>query len=201
MHENATFDVVAVTIDGFGTVEATPSHPFWTQRGWVPAEGLNEYDRLLDQDGHAVAVRAVTRESRDTATYNLSVDSDRTFFVLAGERAILVHNVDPWDILFTQSTYESFFTYEEFAGRTLASVAEEARKLRHLPPGFQIRAIRMGDGSWAALNNRTLAMARMANLQDVSPVDAGASGMNEFVKKLRESGLSGPVRDATMRCK
>ncbi len=51
----------------------------------------------------------------------------------------------------------------------------------------------MGDGTWAALNNRTLAVARGANLQDVSPIEVGDEGLNEFNAKLRESSLSGSI--------
>ena len=60
--------------------------------------------------------------------------------------------------------------------------------------------MRMGDGTWAALNNRTLGVARGANLPDVSPTEVGAEGLNEFNAKLRNSGLAGPTDRAVVRC-
>jgi hypothetical protein len=61
--------------------------------------------------------------------------------------------------------------------------------------------MRMGDGSWAALNNRTLAVAQGANLPNVSVTEVGAEAMNEFNAKVSESGLSGPIENAVMRCR
>ena len=61
--------------------------------------------------------------------------------------------------------------------------------------------MRMGDGRWAALNNRTLAVARGANLPGVHVKEVGEEAFNEFSRKLRDSDLSGPTERAVMRCK
>jgi hypothetical protein len=140
-------------------------------------------------------------ESVDAPTFNLSVEGTHTFFVVAGHTPVLVHNADPWDILFTQSDYGATFTEGPWAGKTVEEAIIAARKLGRLPDGLTLNAMLMGDGRWAALNNRTLAVARGANLPFVEPVDAGDSGMNQFNRQLRESGLSGPVENATMRCR
>jgi len=73
--------------------------------------------------------------------------------------------------------------------------------LGRLPDGLELNAMRLGDGRWATLNNRTLAVARGANLPAVHPIDAGPSGQSKYSSLLRESGLSVPVEDAVMRCK
>ena len=86
------------------------------------------------------------------------------------------------------------------AGRSLSEVAEEARQLGRLPTGLKLNVIEV-NGQWVALNNRTLAVARMANLADVSVHDVGPSGMNMLTQLLRNSDLVSPVEVATMRCK
>lgn len=58
----------------------------------------------------------------------------------------------------------------------------------------------MADGMWAALTNRTLMVARMANLPDIPVTDLGDAGFNRYDKNLREAGLSGPVENAIIRC-
>lgn len=114
---------------------------------------------------------------------------------------MLVHNVDPWDVLFTHDTVDPKFEHGPLKNRSLESVAAEARELDALPEGLKLEAVRMADGRWAALNNRTLMVARMANLQQVHPVDLGDAGFNKFVRNLTASGLPGPVENATIRCK
>ena len=171
------------------------------QRGWVAAERLKPEDSLTDNTGGSVSIRALSVESRDARTFNLSVEGTRTFFVVAGMTPILVHNVDPWDILYTQPNYGRVFTEGPWAGRLVTEAIAEARLLGRLPDGLTLNAVRMGDGTWAALNNRTLAVARGANLPNVNPVEAGASGLNKMNQLLRNGGLAGPVDNAVMRCK
>lgn len=181
-------------------IESTGRHPFWTQRGWVPAEALTLFDVLHTPDGTKVGIESIEVAVREETTYNLTVDQHHTFFVQPAAVAVLVHNVDPWDILYTQDSYASTFAEGPCAGRTVAEAAGEARRLGRLPDGLQLNAIRMGDGRWATLNNRTLAVAREANLLNVDPVDAGDAGMNEFNRLLRDDDLPGPIEDAVMRC-
>lgn len=64
-----------------------------------------------------------------------------------------------------------------------------------------LNAMRRGDGTWVTLNNRTLAVARGANLPNVNPVEVGKSGINKLTQLLRNSDLVGPIDDAVMRCK
>jgi RHS repeat-associated protein len=199
VHENATYRLFRIAFGG-GVVEATGRHPFFTQRGWIAAEELSDKDWLLDAEGRVVDITSISVESRDSPTFNLTVDQVHTYYVVAGNTPVLVHNVDPWDIMFTQGSFGATFAEGPLAGRTLESVAVEARALGRLPDGLTLNAVRTGQG-WATLNNRTLAVARMANLPHVHPVDAGAKGFNKFNQLLRNSGLSGPVQDAVMRCK
>lgn len=202
MHRTATYRLLHLYVgEERGAIVATGSHPFWTQRGWVTAEELSTRDTLLDEGGRTVALRAIAAESRDAPTFNLSVEGTHTFFVLAGSTPVLVHNVDPWDIKYTQTSYGETFQNGQWAHRSVVEAIAEAQAKGSLPAGLELRAMRMGDGSWAALNNRTLAVARGANLPNVSVTEVGAEALNEYNQKLRASGLSGPVENAVMRCK
>jgi RHS repeat-associated protein len=192
---------IEVAGSGGGEVLSTGSHPFWTARGWVVAEELTTDDTLLDDTGRGVSIASIAIESRDASTYNLSVEGDHTFFVVAGQRSILVHNVDPWDIWFTHDSVKPVFEHGDLAGRTLQDVAAEARMLGRLPAGLRLEAIQMADGTWAALNNRTLMVARMAGLSDVPVIDLGDAGFNKYSRNLRNADLSGPVENAVIRCK
>jgi hypothetical protein len=203
VHKAATHRIFHIQVTGEygGEILSTGRHPFWTKRGWMAAEELTTSDLLLDEGGREVAIAGLAVESRDTPTFNLSVDGDHTFFVVAGKTSVLVHNVDPWDIKFSQSSYGAVFAEGPWAGRSLAEAIAEARALGRLPEGLTLNAMRMGDGSWVTLNNRTLAVARGANLLNVNPVEAGGSGLNKLNQLLRSSDLVGPVEDAVMRCK
>ena len=100
--ESKTHRIVRVAIDSGdgvidGHIESTGQHPYWTQnRGWQYAEDLQVGDVLLDADSDVSYIVDVTIEKRDSPTYNLSIDDVQTYFVVAGEQSVLVHNVDPF---------------------------------------------------------------------------------------------------------
>jgi hypothetical protein len=201
LHRSATYRLFHIEIAGAAEVVATGRHPFWTERGWLAAEELDIEDVLFTNRGEWVHVTSIGVESKESPTYNLSVEAGHTFFVVAGSAAVLVHNVDPWDILYTQGNYAPKFAEGPLAGKAVADVAAEARLLGRLPDGLTLNAMRMGDGRWATLNNRTLAVAQRANLPDVDLVEVGDSGLNKFNRLLRDAGLSSPVESAMERCR
>jgi RHS repeat-associated protein len=91
---------IGVDTDGDGYVDAeikaTGAHPFWTRnRGWVDAKDLKAGD-LFESGSNAMPV-VVSADSIETTseTYNLTVDGTHTFFALAGDMPVLVHNADP----------------------------------------------------------------------------------------------------------
>ncbi|MEO7596684.1 MAG: Hint domain-containing protein, partial [Byssovorax sp.] len=202
VHRTATYRLFHVEIgdrDG-GEIIATGSHPFWTQRGWVTAKELTNRDVLTDDVGRAISIRAIAIESRDALTFNLSIEGTHTFFVVGGSTSVLVHNVDPYDVSFSQSSYGRTFAEGEWAGKSLVEAAAEARALGRLPNGLTLNVMEVNN-QWVALNNRTLAVARMANLSEVAINDVGPSGMNKLQQLLRGSDLLSPVETAVMRCK
>ncbi|MEU9782781.1 ricin-type beta-trefoil lectin domain protein [Streptomyces phaeochromogenes] len=82
------------TEDGIQELTATHEHPFWSpsEQSWIEAGDLTPGMTLLTDDGDIVIVtgnRAYTQHAR---TYNLTVDDLHTYYVLAGETPVLVHN-------------------------------------------------------------------------------------------------------------
>ncbi|BFO20984.1 hypothetical protein SHKM778_73720 [Streptomyces sp. KM77-8] len=73
---------------------ATHEHPFWVPEigAWVEARNLAAGMTLRTPDGTTVRIlsnRAYTKHAR---TYNLTVDDLHTYYVLAGDTPVLVHN-------------------------------------------------------------------------------------------------------------
>ncbi|MER6093401.1 polymorphic toxin-type HINT domain-containing protein [Streptomyces bluensis] len=88
-----------LSIETDGAVErltATYDHPFWSpsERRWIEARHLEAGMTLLDDDGDTVVVRANRSFTKRARTYNLRVEGLHTYYVLAGDTPVLVHNCD-----------------------------------------------------------------------------------------------------------
>ncbi len=75
-------------------LSATHEHPFWSGslHAWVPAEDLRPGDSLRTDDGTTATVLANQSYLRKTTTYSLTVEGLHSFYVLAGDTPVLVHN-------------------------------------------------------------------------------------------------------------
>lgn len=89
-----TDDLVDLKTDS-GVLETTEDHPFWnaTDQAFQRADELDAGDQLISADSQLVVVGGI-RQAADGSTlaYNLAVDEIHTYYVLAGETPILVHN-------------------------------------------------------------------------------------------------------------
>jgi RHS repeat-associated protein len=76
------------------SVVATDGHPFWIddKQRWVDAEDLQTGDLLVAANGAFVEVDTAIARTRTATVHNLSVKGLHTFFVLAGQTPLLVHN-------------------------------------------------------------------------------------------------------------
>ena len=73
----------------------TEDHPFWnaTDQEWQRADELDPNDQLLTPTGRRIAVAGIQPGSaRTTVAYNLTVADIHTYYVIAGNTAVLVHN-------------------------------------------------------------------------------------------------------------
>ena len=97
--DSATYRLIEIGVSlggGNTTLKATGEHPFWTSnRGWQNAEDLEVGDSLVTSQGkERLVVSVETHYLEKTATYNLSVAGVKTFYVLVGGEAVLVHNTE-----------------------------------------------------------------------------------------------------------
>ncbi|MFD4569609.1 polymorphic toxin-type HINT domain-containing protein [Streptomyces sp. NPDC058467] len=84
------------TADGIEKLTATHEHPFWSpsEHDWIEAGALKPGMTLLTDDGDTVIVTGNRSFTRHARTYNLTVDDLHTYYVLAGQTPVLVHNSD-----------------------------------------------------------------------------------------------------------
>ncbi|SFO06979.1 intein C-terminal splicing region/RHS repeat-associated core domain-containing protein [Amycolatopsis rubida] len=91
-------DVTVATPGGPKKITSTAHHRWWdaTTHTWTDATNLRPGD-LLDTpgNGHA-AVQTLNRYTTSIRTYNLTIDTTHTYYVLAGTTPVLVHNCGGW---------------------------------------------------------------------------------------------------------
>ena len=76
-----------------GTLTTTFHHPFYdiTQAAFIDAQNLKTGDELQTPTGHAL-VTAVHLYHANTITYDLTIGNLHTYYVVAGDTPVLVHN-------------------------------------------------------------------------------------------------------------
>lgn len=81
-------------------VVATDGHPFWNpvKSTWVDAIDLRSGDWLKTSSGTWAQVADVEVEHKRTVVHNVTVDRDHTYYVGAGDAAVLVHNCPSADV-------------------------------------------------------------------------------------------------------
>ncbi|KUL38705.1 hypothetical protein ADL22_17530 [Streptomyces sp. NRRL F-4489] len=90
-------DFVRLTVagpHGSGTIRSTAHHLFYDAAAgsWKQAAALRPGDRLQTTGQGTATVREVRPYRAAARTYNLSVDGVHTYYVLAGDTPVLVHN-------------------------------------------------------------------------------------------------------------
>ncbi|WP_250006461.1 polymorphic toxin-type HINT domain-containing protein [Actinoplanes sp. M2I2] len=105
LHRNQDTELTDVVVrdsrGGTTTVDTTAGHPFWnsTTGAWAPADKLTTDDRLRTADGTEASVVDAWSFTGDQTMFNLTVEDANTYYVLAGDSAVLVHNVSCRDAL------------------------------------------------------------------------------------------------------
>ncbi|MFD9411015.1 polymorphic toxin-type HINT domain-containing protein [Streptomyces sp. NPDC059989] len=82
------------TAAGIEELTATHEHPFWSpsQQAWVEAAELAPGMTLRTSAGDTVIIVSNKPYTEHATTYNLTIDDFHTYYVLAGETPVLVHN-------------------------------------------------------------------------------------------------------------
>ncbi|MET8542674.1 polymorphic toxin-type HINT domain-containing protein [Kitasatospora sp. NPDC004799] len=80
--------------NGNGSLTATDHHPFWVEKDqkWVDAADLHNGDTLRTPNGADATVSEATQRKGLDAAFNLTVEGFHTYYVLAGDAPVLVHN-------------------------------------------------------------------------------------------------------------
>ncbi|MFD9339074.1 polymorphic toxin-type HINT domain-containing protein [Streptomyces sp. NPDC060028] len=89
------FNTLSIATDGgIEKLTATYEHPFWSPsaNAWVEARELTPGSTLLTDQYKTVIVTANKPYTQHARTYNLTVDDLHTYYVLAGQTPVLVHN-------------------------------------------------------------------------------------------------------------
>jgi hypothetical protein len=88
-------DLMLTTTDGHQSIlHTTQNHLFWdaTTQQWTPTTQLQPGDTLYNVDGRSVRVTAVHEFTAPHDMYNLTVNDIHTYYVIAGDTPVLVHN-------------------------------------------------------------------------------------------------------------
>ncbi|WP_328392390.1 polymorphic toxin-type HINT domain-containing protein [Streptomyces sp. NBC_00390] len=93
-HDKHFNELTVSTHKGQKKLTATHEHPFWSpsEKRWVEARDLRPGMTLLSVDGSPVGILDNRPYTQYARTYNLTVDDLHTYYVLAGETPVLVHN-------------------------------------------------------------------------------------------------------------
>jgi RHS repeat-associated protein len=99
LHLNTDTDLADVIVANKGrenVVHTTQNHPFWdaTTQRWTRTGDLRPGDALGSVDGSDVRVVQVRNFTGRQSMYNLTVSHLHTYYVLAGNSPVLVHNDD-----------------------------------------------------------------------------------------------------------
>lgn len=79
---------------GDSRIIATDTRPFWSvdKKKWVDAGDLKLGVTLHTAKGETVQVSATRHFSKQQRTHDLAVSGIHTYYVLAGETPVLIHN-------------------------------------------------------------------------------------------------------------
>lgn len=156
------------TEDGVEHLTATYEHPFWSpsEQAWIKAGDLTAGMALLTDEGGTVVVTGNRAYTDHVRTYNLTVDGLHTYYVLAGETPVLVHNSegcpDGVDDVWHEGTFEnpagSFEYHWKKHGEPLNIAPEKylqdsndwAKKLAEPggKKGYNAKRMPFDDGKW-----------------------------------------------------
>ncbi|QSB13578.1 hypothetical protein JQS43_18590 [Natronosporangium hydrolyticum] len=94
-----TIDIVGpTTTEATMTVVATDGHPFWvaSTQQWLDASDLQEGQWLQTAAGTQAQITSTEQYTTTADVYNLTVADIHTYYVIAGDTPILVHNCNTW---------------------------------------------------------------------------------------------------------
>ncbi|MFI6446750.1 polymorphic toxin-type HINT domain-containing protein [Kitasatospora sp. NPDC050543] len=147
------------------SLTSTQHHPFWdeTTQRWTDASDLHVGDELRSPEGHVVIVKAIrSYETPAREARNLTVAELHTYYVLAGNTPVLVHNTGPGCGLFPNTmpgTLDRELALADRMGVTPSGAGSA---------GFD-SAVSSGTVKWAVREDGSLVvMPKFVNGQEIS---------------------------------
>ncbi len=80
---------------GKDTLQATPEHPFYTNKGWLDAGKLKRGLKILVLSGALLTVDSISAKDTIATVYNFEVENTHSYYV--GKEKLLVHNASGYD--------------------------------------------------------------------------------------------------------
>ncbi|MGW2251393.1 RICIN domain-containing protein [Kitasatospora sp. NPDC001660] len=111
-------------------ITSTDHHPYWSQNthDWRDAVSLTTGDTLRTPDGRTVRITGVRHWTTLQPAYNLTVNNVHTYYVVAGDIPVLVHNACPNPIgLLGVSGRASYTRLQAALSRATSRTAAEVR--------------------------------------------------------------------------
>ncbi|HEV7951241.1 MAG TPA: Hint domain-containing protein, partial [Glaciihabitans sp.] len=94
-------DLTVSTPEGTKVVRTTAHHPFYnaSTREWTDVEQLHAGEELSTPGNGRALLTSTTRFTAKLRTYNLTIERVHTYYVLAGDTPVLVHNANCGEIV------------------------------------------------------------------------------------------------------
>ncbi|MFF3137621.1 polymorphic toxin-type HINT domain-containing protein [Streptomyces mirabilis] len=104
-------------------IVATVTHPFWvdSKRAWIDAGHLKPGMQLHTASGLAAAISSVKIWHHQHLTHDLTVSVTHTYYVLAGDTPVLVHNCDTRPNFASDSKAQNHFSKHVYGETKTAS--------------------------------------------------------------------------------
>ncbi|MFG2908707.1 polymorphic toxin-type HINT domain-containing protein [Kitasatospora sp. NPDC048286] len=151
-------DFTDVSLGTGQSLTSTDHHPFWSenQKQWIDAADLKTGDELRDPAGQPQRIESVRHWNTLQPAYNLTVDDLHTYYVLAGETPVLVHNAEVCGVALgiqKEGDLRNFADsnrYEHFLDKTQEGALAAVRDVANEQPGRRIYVVldgfRMSNG-------------------------------------------------------
>ncbi|MFD8690717.1 polymorphic toxin-type HINT domain-containing protein [Streptomyces sp. NPDC059651] len=99
------------TSHGNATIVATDTHPFWStdQRKWIDAGDIQPGTTLRNASGTSIKVLETRHYAKQQTTHDLTIDRVHTYYVLAEDTPVLVHNCDRAGLDFTDAERQKVY--------------------------------------------------------------------------------------------
>ncbi|MFC7303222.1 polymorphic toxin-type HINT domain-containing protein [Streptomyces monticola] len=179
--------LVEVTIDVDGkkgtdtaTVTTTAGHPFWVPElgEWIDATDLKSGQWLRTSAGTQVFVTAIERRTQRAAVYNLTVAGLHTYYVLAGETPVLVHNAGECPTTgFPHGALGESATLQRLQNEGYANITREVMFRNSQGDVFRADFVAQNpSGNWVAVEVKTGRGASLTDNQALGYAELGHGG-------------------------